>query len=40
MGGFLARTFKNGDMRDTPEYLEAYERRSIREINNRRKKLE
>ena len=37
-GGFLGRSFKSGDMRDTPEYLETYERRAIREINQRRKK--
>ena len=37
-GGFLGRSFKSGDMRDTPEYLETYERRAIREINKRRKK--
>ena len=38
VGGFLGRSFKSGDMRDTPEYLENYERRTIREINKRRKK--
>ena len=37
-GGFLGRSFKSGDIRDTPEYLETYERRAIREINQRRKK--
>ena len=37
-GGFLGRSFKSGDMRDTHEYLETYERRAIREINQRRKK--
>ena len=36
----LGKTFGNGDFRDTPEYLEAYEKRAIREINNRRKKTE
>ncbi len=32
--------FKSGDFRDTPEYLESYEKRTIREINKRRKKNE
>ena len=34
----LARSFQNGDMRDTPNYLENYERRILREIDKRRKK--
>lgn len=37
---FLVRSFKSGDMRDTPDYLEAYEKRAIKEINQRRKKTE
>ena len=32
--------FKSGDFRDTPDYLENYERRAMREINKRRKKPE
>ena len=34
----LVRSFKSGDMRDIPDYLESYEKRAIREINQRRKK--
>lgn len=34
----LARSFKSGDMRDTPDYLENYELRAMKEINQRRRK--
>ena len=37
IAGLLGLSLKNGDLRDTPEYLESYERRGIREINKRRK---
>ena len=36
----LVRSFKSGDMRDIPDYLESYEKRAIKEINQRRKKTE
>ena len=32
--------FTSGDLRDTPEYLETYERRTIKDINKRRRKTE
>ena len=32
-----SENFENGAFRDTPEYLESYEKRTIREINKRRK---
>lgn len=32
--------FASGDFRDTPEYLETYERRTIKDINKRRRKSE
>ena len=38
VAGLLGLSLKNGDLRDTPEYLESYERRTIREINKRRMK--
>ena len=35
-----SENFGNGAFRDTPEYLESYEKRTIREINKRRKSTE